>query len=190
MNNSEEEKQRLSRRRFLAASCGMVVGAGLDAKAAPAADTGTKQQDEPPRGDVLKATEPFWGEHQGGILTPAQSHTYFTALDLVATKREDLVEMLRAWTSAAARMAQGQPAGPIGQDLSVPGPDSGEAMDLPPTRLTVTFGFGAGIFSKDGQDRFGLAARRPAAFVDLPKFNGDQLVEARTGGDLLIQACA
>jgi deferrochelatase/peroxidase EfeB len=63
-------------------------------------------------------------------------------------------------------------------------------MDLPLARLTVTFGFGAGLFTKDGQDRYGLAARRPAAFVDLPKFNGDQLVAARTGGDLLIQACA
>jgi deferrochelatase/peroxidase EfeB len=34
------------------------------------------------------------------------------------------------------------------------------------------------------------AAVRPAAFVDLPHFPGDQLVPARTGGDLLVQACA
>ena len=26
--------------------------------------------------------EPFWGEHQGGIVTPAQGHTYFAAFDL------------------------------------------------------------------------------------------------------------
>ncbi len=30
----------------------------------------------------------------------------------------------------------------------------------------------------------------PAALVDLPKFNGDQLEAARTGGDLCVQACA
>ena len=87
-------------------------------------------------------------------------------------------------------MADGQTAERIGQDLSVPGSDSAEAMDLPPARLTVTFGFGPGVFIKDGQDRYGLAARRPAALVDLPKFNGDQLIAARTGGDLLVQACA
>ena len=34
------------------------------------------------------------------------------------------------------------------------------------------------------------ASRRPEALVDMPSFNGDQLVEAQTGGDLSIQACA
>ena len=57
-------------------------------------------------------------------------------------------------------------------------------------RLTVTFGFGAGLFSKDGADRYGLASQRPDALVEMPEFNGDQLVEAHTGGDLSIQACA
>jgi len=168
----------------------MVAAAGLDAKAQTKALVTTNRVNEPIGGDTLNATESFWGEHQGGILTPVQSHTYFAALDLVASKREDVRDMFRAWTSAAARMADGQTADPIGQDLSVPGSDSAEAMDLPPARLTVTFGFGAGLFIKDGQDRYGLAVRRPVALVDLPKFNGDQLVEARTGGDLLIQACA
>ena len=27
-------------------------------------------------------TEPFWGAHQGGIITPPQRHTYLAALDL------------------------------------------------------------------------------------------------------------
>ena len=71
-----------------------------------------------------------------------------------------------------------------------PAGDSGEALGLSPARLTMTFGFGAGLFVKDGQDRYGLAAQRPAALVDLPRFNGDQLVAERSGGDLSIQACA
>jgi deferrochelatase/peroxidase EfeB len=187
MSESEKENQSLSRRRFLAVSGGMFAAAGLDARAS--ADTPATNKG-PVRGANLGATEPFWGKHQSGILTPAQSHTYFAALDLVATQREDIIGMLRAWTSAAAQMADGQTAEPMGQDPSVPGPDSGEALGLPPARLTVTFGFGAGLFTKDGQDRYGLAARRPAVLIDLPKFNGDQLVEARTGGDLLVQACA
>jgi deferrochelatase/peroxidase EfeB len=63
-------------------------------------------------------------------------------------------------------------------------------LNLSPARLTLTFGFGAGLFLKDGNDRFGLAQQRPAALVDLPRFPGDQLEEARTGGDISVQACA
>jgi len=43
---------------------------------------------------------------------------------------------------------------------------------------------------KDGKDRYGLAAHRPQALVDLPSFYGDELIETRTGGDLSVQACA
>src|SRR4029077_19972787 len=93
------------------------------------------------------------------------------------------------WTSAAARMSIGQPAQAAGQNIAPPA-DSGEAVDLPAARLTLTFGFGAGLFAKDGKDRYGLAAQRPQALVDLPSFNGDELIETRTGGDLSVQACA
>ena len=139
---------------------------------------------------VRADVEPFWGDHQAGITTPVQSHSYFAALDLETASRDDLVKMLRAWTATAADMAAGQSAAAIGNDLTTPGPDTGEALGLPPSRLTLTFGFGPGLFVKDGKDRFGLAAKRPAALVDLPTFHGDQLVETSTGGDLSIQACA
>lgn len=93
---------------------------------------------------------------------------------------------------AGAGETLGQP--PIGltgaQGPSAMGADTGEVLGQSPARLTLTFGFGAGLFTKDGKDRYGLAARRPAALVDLPKFVGDQLVEGSTGGDLLVQACA
>jgi deferrochelatase/peroxidase EfeB len=132
-------------------------------------------------------TEPFWGTHQGGITTPLQSHTYAAALDLVTTQRDDVIRVLRDWTSAAGRMSGGQP---LGQDVTPSTADSGEALGLPAARLTVTFGFGAGLFVKDGKDRYGLAAQRPQALVDLPRFNGDELIETRSGGDLSVQACA
>ena len=70
-------------------------------------------------------------------------------------------------------MARGETAAPIGTDLSVAAGDSGEALGLGTARLTVTFGFGPGLFVKDGKDRYGLAARRPAALADLPRFNGE-----------------
>jgi len=87
-------------------------------------------------------------------------------------------------------MSIGQTAELLGKDDSVPAADSCDALGLSPARLTVTFGFGPGLFIKDGKDRYGLAAKRPAALIDLPRFAGDQLDDGRTGGDLSVQACA
>ncbi len=112
-----------------AAGAGLGVG-GLAEAAVEATGAGARE-----RGGEA-AAEPFWGGHQGGIMTPAQAHTYFAALDLQTVKRDEVVKMLRAWTAAAAQMAAGQTAAPIGQDLTVPGPDTGEALGLPPARLT------------------------------------------------------
>ncbi|GGF41747.1 peroxidase [Aliidongia dinghuensis] len=174
-----------SRRGFLATAGSLVAagGIGLTAEAATTPAPDKKRAGTP-------AAEPFWGARQSGILTPAQSHTYFAAFDLTTTKREDVVKLLQRWTEAAARLTRGEPAEPIPADQSVPAGDSADGLGLGPARLTLTFGFGAGLFTKDGQDRYGLAAHRPEALVDLPRFNGDQLVPARTGGDLSVQACA
>jgi deferrochelatase/peroxidase EfeB len=51
--------------------------------------------------------------------------------------------------------------------------------------LTVTFGFGPGLFDPG---RYGLAG--PRALAPLPAFPGDALDPARSGGDLAVQACA
>jgi deferrochelatase/peroxidase EfeB len=142
------------------------------------------------------SSEPFWGVHQAGIVTPAQSHTYFAALDLVTAKRDEVADMLRLWTKAAARLTRGLPVEPVrlvkayDQEPGAVTPDSGDALGLPRAGLTITFGFGAGLFVKENKDRYGLAAHRPAELVDLPRFEGDQLLPTMTGGDLSIQACA
>jgi deferrochelatase/peroxidase EfeB len=136
------------------------------------------------------AIEPFYGPNQGGITTPTQQHSYFAAFDLTTANRADVISLLQKWTQASARMTQGQTAEPLPDDLTQRPTDSGDALGLSPERLTLTFGFGAGLFSLNGQDRYGLASRRPAALVDLPTFNGDQLVAERTGGDLSVQACS
>jgi deferrochelatase/peroxidase EfeB len=174
---------RPSRRGFLAAAGGLVAGSGamLATAHATTADDGK---------DAVPAAESFWGERQAGIVSPAQGHTYFAAFDLVTETRDDVVKLLRAWTDAAAHLSRGQPAEPIGSDLSQAAGDSGDALDLPAARLTVTFGFGATLFTKDGKDRYGLAAYRPEALIEMPRFNGDQLVPERSGGDLSVQACA
>ncbi len=143
---------------------------------------------EAPAAGALR--EAFFGPHQGGIATPPQTNAYFVAFDLVAKSVDEVTAMLRLWTDAARRMIAGETARPLGDDVTIEGPDGGSALGLPPSRLTITFGFGPGLFTKNGVDRYGLAAKRPDALVDLPKFNGDQLQPARTGGDIFVQACA
>ncbi len=183
-----------SRRGFLAG--GLAAGLAGVARVASAGDApapaeaAAKGITAASQGPGREQSVPFRGVRQAGILTPLQSHTYFAAFDLVATRQADVAALLARWTDAAERMARGEAARPPEPDLAKPGTDSGEAAGLAPSRLSVTFGFGPGLFERDGHDRYGLAHRRPEALVDLPLFNGDQLQESRTGGDLSVQACA
>ncbi len=171
-----------TRRGILGVAAGL-AGAARPARALPTIDQpGLSAPVQPP---VL----PFYGVHQGGIATPVQAHTYFAAFDAVTTRRDDIIGLLRAWTDAAANLTQGRPLGSGDASPAVASADSGEVLGLPASRLTLTFGFGPSLFSRDGEDRFDLAKLRPAAFVDLPHFVGDQLVPERTGGDFSVQAC-
>jgi deferrochelatase/peroxidase EfeB len=108
--------------------------------------------------------------------------------------RAGLVELLTEWTDAAARLTQGlevAEGGATGGSDYAPPVDTGEALGLPASGLTITFGFGPGLFTDaSGADRFGLASRRPAALEPPAAFQGDALQPERSGGDLCIQACA
>ena len=134
--------------------------------------------------------EPFHGTHQAGIATPQQDRLLFAAFDLTTTNRADLERLLRAWTDAAARLTAGLDVADPSPNPQAPPTDTGEAAGLDPAHLTLTFGFGPTLFTTAGVDRFGLASKRPAALVDMPRFPGDELDPARSGGDLCVQACS
>ena len=140
--------------------------------------------------DPQTVVEPFYGVHQAGIATAAQERIQFAAFDVLTSKRDELQALLRSWTSAAALMTTGKPVGDPAGDPNAPPIDTGEALELGPARLTLTFGFGPSLFGGPGPDRFGLAALRPAALADLPPFAHDELDPAISGGDLCVQACA
>ena len=133
---------------------------------------------------------PFYGSHQGGITTPPQRHGFFAVLDLQTRRREDLVTLLRGWTRIAARLCAGRPAGQLDSDPEAVEPDSGAALGLGPSRLTVNIGFGASLFGVKGPDRFGLRHRWPMALIDVPPLPGDEVQRRHTGGDLTLHACA
>ena len=129
---------------------------------------------------------PFYGPRQAGIATPAQDRLVFGAFDVTAGSRDELRVLLQQWTAATALMTNGALTGPVSDQPDAPPADTGEALGLKPANLTVTFGLGPGFFD----DRFGLAARRPASLRELAALPGDFLEPARSGGDLCVQACS
>ncbi|MGZ4709333.1 MAG: Dyp-type peroxidase domain-containing protein, partial [Acidimicrobiales bacterium] len=176
-------RRRIDRRTFLAgaggAGLGMGVGALVGGSRADSASASTTPTTEPP------SLVPFWGDHQAGIATPAQDHLHIAAFDLTTASRDEVAALLATWTATAAALSAGEPAGTVDDALERPPADTGEVLGSGPANLTVTFGFGPGLFEQDGVDRFGLAGRRPQALAELPAFPGDQLDPARSRGDLL-----
>jgi deferrochelatase/peroxidase EfeB len=186
-DSSAHSSRGLTRRGFLASVGGAAVGAGAFAAGLKL----TSSEAAVVGGSYRNSIEPFYGAGpQSGIVTSAQSNTYFASLDVTTEKRQDLQDLLRSWSDGAANLTAGKLVSPEPFGAAVPEPDSMEVVGLGPARLTLTFGFGPGIFELDGVDRFGLGARRPAELVDLPAFPFDELIPQKTGGDLTIQACA
>ncbi|MFE4607409.1 iron uptake transporter deferrochelatase/peroxidase subunit [Streptomyces niveus] len=168
-------------------------GAGLALGAAVAGGTAValRGTDGTESAGSAGAAVPFHGAHQAGIATAVPDRLHFAAFDVTAKDRAGLIQLLKDWTAAAALMTEGRAVGEgaFGGLPEAPPDDTGEAVGLKPSRLTLTIGFGPSLFTAEG-DRFGLAGRRPEALVDLPKFPGDNLDPARSGGDLCVQACA
>ncbi|MFJ7057768.1 iron uptake transporter deferrochelatase/peroxidase subunit [Streptomyces microflavus] len=164
-------------------------GAGLVLGAGAAGGTAVTLMGGPEPAGEAGAAVPFHGEHQAGIATAVPDRLHFAAFDVTTRDRAALVQLLKDWTAAAARMTQGHAVGDgaFGGLPEAPPDDTGEALGLKPSRLTLTVGFGPSLFAAG---RFGLERRRPGALVELPKFPGDNLDAARSGGDLCIQACA
>jgi deferrochelatase/peroxidase EfeB len=166
----------------------LLTSAGAGGLAAAAGGGGfALGRETAPDNSHAEHTVAFHGERQAGIATAAQDRLHFAAFDVEDGLRAgDLRALLREWSSAAERMTAGHLVGDDAGEQLAPPADTGEALGLTPARLTVTFGLGPSLFD----DRFGLAASRPAPLRDLPPLPGDELDPGRSGGDLCVQACA
>ncbi len=177
-----------SRRRLLGlGAAAAVVGATAAEGVAVAAEASSARTTAAPQTVV-----PFHGAHQAGISTPVQDRLHIAAFDLTTDDRGAVIALLQRWTQAAAALTAGREVGTgsLPTQVMAPPDDTGEALGLNASRLTLTFGFGPGVFEKNGRDRYGLASRRPAQLAELPHFPGDVLDPNRSGGDLVVQACA
>ncbi|MBO4258563.1 iron uptake transporter deferrochelatase/peroxidase subunit [Streptomyces griseorubiginosus] len=167
---------------------GLALGAAAAGGAVAVSRVG---DDVDPAAAETGAAVAFHGANQAGIATPVQDRLHFATFDVQTEDRAAFVRMLKDWTEAARRMTAGKAVGEgaYGGLAEAPPDDTGEALGLKPSRLTLTIGFGPSLFEKYG-DAFGIADKRPEALVDLPQFAGDNLDKSRTGGDLCVQACA
>ncbi|PAZ10336.1 deferrochelatase/peroxidase EfeB [Streptomyces sp. SA15] len=188
MTDNSAESAAPSRRALIGwGGAGLALGAAAAGGAVAVARNGESADDAAPAGDEAGAAVDFHGAHQAGIATPVQDRLHFAAFDVTTDDRAAFVRMLKDWTEAARKMTAGQAVGEgaYGGLAEAPPDDTGEALGLKPSRLTLTIGFGPTLF-----DKFGLQDRRPEALIDLPKFAGDNLDKNRSGGDLCVQACA
>ncbi|WP_017625209.1 Dyp-type peroxidase [Nocardiopsis chromatogenes] len=120
-------------------------------------------------------TVPYHGSRQAGVETPPQAHARFVAVDLKKdVDAEGVRRLLRLLSDDTAKLTQGDPA------LA----DSEPELAGVPARLTVTFGFGAGLVERVDPGAV------PAWLAPLPEFSRDRLAPEWSGGDLLLQICA
>ncbi|WP_301109726.1 iron uptake transporter deferrochelatase/peroxidase subunit [Sporosarcina sp.] len=189
MTDQTEEKfyeKKISRRQMLkytgAGAAGVVIGAsGIGSMLNV---FGMVEEEDNPR---AKHKINFYGKHQSGIATETQSYVYFASLNVLVNSQKELMDLFKMWTPLSVRMMNGEQVGDPATNMLIPAKDTGEAVGLDASNLTLTFGVGPSLFEKQ---QLGLASKRPAELQDLPHFPKDQLDPAYTGGDICIQACA
>ena len=199
----KKEPDRPTRRSLLRG--GLLAGAGVAGAGLVAAGGGYAGHAMADTANTQNDTEPFYGTHQSGVLTDTQRQVVLASFDLTSSDKNDLVTLLKDWSSLGAALTAGQsatvpiydPPGASGGNAyadSTGGSttdDSLEAYQLGANRLTLTIGFGRSLFTgKDGSDRFGISTHLPNALIELPHFSGDELTAADSDGDLFLMACA
>jgi len=185
--------ERPDRRTFLRGGAAVLGGAALalggraawDASPAGPAGSGSGSAEPGSPGSttvpvaadaVGRAVVPLYGDRQAGVGTPPPAFASFIAFDLIAgTDRDALVRLMRIWTDDLSRLTAGRPG--LG--------DTEPELAMVPASLTVTVGYGPGVFTAAG-----LEAERPSWLAPLPALGIDRLEQAWTGGDLLVQICA
>jgi deferrochelatase/peroxidase EfeB len=135
--------------------------------------------------DGTREAQPFYGEHQSGIVNPQPAAAIVAAFDVLAADRADLQRLFETLTERIAFLTKGGmvPA----SNPQMPAPDNGVlGPDIFPDNLTVTVAVGASLFD----DRYGLAGRKPLRLVAMDQFPNDALQADRCHGDIVLQFCA
>jgi deferrochelatase/peroxidase EfeB len=137
----------------------------------------------------LSAQYPFYGgAEQSGIRTPPQRYCVYMTFTMSTPSASDLQVLLARWSGAIAQLMQGKTIGQVEPNRAdAVGIDTGEALDLAPSGLTVTVGLGPELFRNAS---YGLTKQKPALMRALKALPSDAFAPGLTGGDLSLQACA
>ena len=188
------EPGRSPRRSFLRGALGAgVTGAVAGVAAGAGAGYAYRGSQAAPPGQVHNAdlvegrlpAVPFHGRRQAGILAQPGRQTIVLSCTVTADGRGELTDLLRTITARARFLT----AGGVPPEVGIGGPASDSGMLGPtvvPDGLTITMGVGSTLFD----DRYGLAARKPAGLVAMTAFPNDDLDPAQCGGDLSLQITA
>ncbi len=130
---------------------------------------------------------PFFGKSQSGIKTEVQKHIYFASINVIVQSKTELEQLFKEWTPLAVRMMNGQQIEEPATNAYIAAKDTGEAVGLSASNLSLTFGVGPSLFRKS---ELGLERVKPKELEKLPHFPKDQLDDSYSDGDLCIQACA
>jgi deferrochelatase/peroxidase EfeB len=158
--DGEDDREGLTRRDLISGAAVLGVNAAAAGPLLGARAPLARAARRSPRARRAPAAEPqtvvpFYGPHQSGIVTPAQEYLNMAAFDLNDDSREQLRSLLERWTTAAAALTAGEPYEPEPQSPDRAPEDTGEAIGLGPAGLTLTFGFGPGLFAAQRARRLG-----------------------------------
>ena len=187
MNKHDDNDVAEPSRRRLLKGVGVLGGALAFAGGCPVAHA-AKPQSAPGTlsPEARMETQPFYGPHQAGILTPQQASMMLVAFDVLASDKSELERLFRLLTQRIDFLTTGGPA-PDTPNPRLPPMDSGIlGAFIAPDNLTMTVSLGASLFDA----RFGLEKHKPKALQKMVRFPNDSLDAALCHGDLLIQICA
>lgn len=186
MNKQDEyDVAEPSRRRWLK-GVGALGGALALTGGCPVAHAAGKSAPGTLSPDARMETQPFYGEHQAGILTPQQASMMIVAFDSLASDKADLERLFRLLTRRIAFLTAGGPA-PDTPNPRLPPMDSGILGPfIAPDNLTITVSVGESLFDT----RYGLQKQKPNALQKMTRFPNDALDASQCHGDLLLQICA
>ncbi|HEY4201797.1 MAG TPA: iron uptake transporter deferrochelatase/peroxidase subunit [Devosiaceae bacterium] len=171
-----------NRRRLL---LGLGAAGGMLAARPALAQDNSGQVADAPTSDLTQQAQSFLGVHQSGIVTPRPTSGMIATFDVLARNTKDLERLFRTLTERIQFLMTGGEVPEL--DPKLPPSDSGILGPVvAPDNLTITVALGASLFD----DRFGLAAVKPAHLTRMTAFHNDALDADLCHGDLSLQFCA
>ncbi|WP_139974006.1 iron uptake transporter deferrochelatase/peroxidase subunit [Ochrobactrum sp. CGA5] len=138
-----------------------------------------------PESEKLHESQPFFGRHQPGIVTPRPAAGLVASFDVLARDRNALDRMFKLLTERTEFLMKG--GEPPELDAKFPPADSGILGPVvTPDNLTITVALGSSLFD----DRFGLKPLKPRLLQRMTGFPNDALQKDLCHGDIVIQFCS